>query len=48
MIKMYKVRFYYKNFYYIDEIRGISEEDALKNARWKWSEAENIKLLRSY
>lgn len=45
-MKWYKVKVYFPDFTHEDEIRGTSEEDALKNAYWNWDQAERIELLR--
>jgi len=45
-MKWYKVKVHFTDFTHEDEIKGTSEEDALKNAYWNWEEAERIELIK--
>jgi len=51
MLKWYPVKVYfsansiYSAFIHEDEIKGISPEDALRNAYWNWKDTSRIELL---
>jgi len=45
MKEWYKVKVFFKGFVHYDEIKGVSREDALKNAKWNWEDALSIEVL---
>ena len=44
-MEWYKVRIYFNDEIYEDEIKGSNPEHALEQAYWNWDQAERIELI---